>query len=411
MDISFEVDSEDFGTSAEHLVPDQVSIQEKPKYAPWHKPRKQWVREKQWWGSISGTFLEGDAQSPEKKTLRYFGLPGEELLDIRHLRNRLCDHNGNISIFGLNNNPESWGRAQEQLSRILDNPNICKTSCVERYGFNDLHSTRATLFKKVRDSGPFDVINLDFCDSVISPCIENTRLQALKNIVDYQLQFHSSPWLLFITTRSSRLASSADAFGILCKLIEKNLSNPEFAEEYISYFSDSINDENGKITLLDPSSLNDDYHSKLLVVGLLKWIFQFSASKNCSAKLTSIVSYDIEGEESSSDMISLCIRFKKELFPAVDHSGLTPHNPNSNSNEYSEPLLAARAIRKIALMKSLDEILASDINLYKEMTKQKMDLLEEAGKNVSDYVENVCTRDLQRIAMTSAEFKVLLENK
>lgn len=407
METGFDLESDDFGTTEERLVSGETAVIVEKKYAPWHKPRKQWVREKQWWAAIKNHILDHHLTSSVPQTLRYFGLPGEELLDVRHLHKRLGIHGGAISVFGLNNVPDSWKLAQEQLSRMLDTQNFCKTSCVERYGFNDLQSTNATLFGKIKRSGPFDVVNLDFCDSVISPCIENTRLLALKNIVDYQLQFHASPWLLFITTRSSRASSSEEAFRCLHGLINKNLSEQDFLCEFENTFNDLVGNcnVNGKKMLLDPAQLNGDAYSKMLVVGLLKWIFQFLAPKCCSAKLTSIVCYDIEGDKSSSDMVSLCIRFKKEISPTSDNSGLTPIQTTSSNLNFSEPVLAARALNKVASMQSVDDILSRDIDLYREMTKQKMELLEEAGKSADDYLEEVCAVDLRRFGLNSDEFK------
>ena len=409
MQNDFDLDSEDFGLSPETpSVKPELESSGVPKYAPWHKPRKQWVREKQWWGSISRYLLQDKEKFVGPQTIRYFGLPGEDLLDVMYLRKNLENEGAAISIFGLNHSPESWGRAQVQLSRLLDNPNVSSSSCVVQYSFNDLQYSHATLFRKVQESGPFDIVNLDFCDNIISPGFESTRLVAIKNLVDYQLQFHPSPWMLFITTRSSKLSSSEDIFHTLYELIKGNLASKEFMDAFSLHFGETLQGKEDERTLVARTELSDSHHSKLLIVGLLKWIFQVAVQRMCDAKLTSIVCYDIEGESSKNDMISLCIKFTKHLSTTSDSSGLTVVRQAPASIKNSEPLLAARSLSKVAKMKSVDVILKDDIKLYGQMTKQKMSLLEAAGKAVVDYVDNVCALDLDSFGVSREEFHNIL---
>ena len=55
----------------------------KKEFLPWHRPRKQFVRDRQWCGEI-GKLLEDSPR--EGGVLRYLGLPGADLLDLRCFR-------------------------------------------------------------------------------------------------------------------------------------------------------------------------------------------------------------------------------------------------------------------------------------------------------------------------------------
>ena len=58
-------------------------------YKPWHRPRKQFVRREQWSALLRRLYDErepGDA-------VRYLGLPGTDLIDLRYLYEEVCRAN------------------------------------------------------------------------------------------------------------------------------------------------------------------------------------------------------------------------------------------------------------------------------------------------------------------------------
>ena len=57
-------------------------------FLPWHRPRKHFVRREQWQQQIE---ILADAGQLEHQTIRYLGLPGTDLLDIRHFHRTLCE--------------------------------------------------------------------------------------------------------------------------------------------------------------------------------------------------------------------------------------------------------------------------------------------------------------------------------
>ena len=57
-------------------------------FLPWHKPRKQYVRGEQWCKEILKMV---DEVLPENNILKYLGLPGDDLLDLRYFHEQICD--------------------------------------------------------------------------------------------------------------------------------------------------------------------------------------------------------------------------------------------------------------------------------------------------------------------------------
>ncbi|GAB3244615.1 PP_RS20740 family protein [Chitinimonas naiadis] len=381
----FPVSEEDFGTTTN----DGNQKKEKT-FLPWHKPRKQWVREKQWWAQIREHIIEPAQEAADTGAIKYLGLPGEDLLDVRFFQKQLNPISKELHFLGFLNSQEAWGRAQDQLSQLLDSQGISKKSKIEMHDFDQMEHDNPLILSKVRKDGPFDIINLDFCDNLISPALQKRRLTALRNMLSYQLQLKPK-WLLFVTTRSSKATSCELAFEELLNCVKSNLGNHEFFEKFKAEFS-GITLNQGNDSSENPPTLKNEEHILIYVIGLLKWIFSFAVNEKSTAKLTSVVRYSIDGEESDNDMISMCIYFKRELTPPRDKFNLT--RPSNGTALPTEPTLAARALEKIAHMKSVDSILEEDQSTYTAMTRSKIGLLKDAGRDVTTYVDEMCSGDL-----------------
>jgi hypothetical protein len=78
----------------------------KRKFAPWHHPVKQIVRSKQW-AALSYRLIKDSRSAAQQKILRYFTLPGTDLLDVRVLAGALEPLGTKIEYFGFNASPSS----------------------------------------------------------------------------------------------------------------------------------------------------------------------------------------------------------------------------------------------------------------------------------------------------------------
>src|SRR5712671_1554546 len=66
----------------------RFSVPGKKNFLPWHRPRKQFVRNDQWCHYIQELLKELNMDSG---TLTYFGLPGVDLLDVRYFGAVVCE--------------------------------------------------------------------------------------------------------------------------------------------------------------------------------------------------------------------------------------------------------------------------------------------------------------------------------
>ena len=90
----------------------------KKTFLPWHKPRKQFVRSHQWCEQINSLLR---VMQPEGKALKYLGLPGTDLLDLRYFHARVCEpQNIGLRFLGFNSSANPDSDAQTELNIALD---------------------------------------------------------------------------------------------------------------------------------------------------------------------------------------------------------------------------------------------------------------------------------------------------
>ncbi|EIU7140314.1 PP_RS20740 family protein [Pseudomonas aeruginosa] len=391
----FDLDLEDFGLSQEEIPADVVAPEETVAdngFLPWHKPRKQWVRDKQWWSQISSHILP---HLTGIDTVRYFGLPGDDILDVRYLQQKLSDAGKSVFMLGLLSSPKSWESAQKQLSKALDSAGIHRDSAIEQLNFDHLDDARSLVYRKMERVGYFDVVNLDFCDNVIAPQLKSRRLTAIKNLLGYQFQVVPRRWLLFLTTRSSKNSSCLETFEMLAECLEQNLEVEDFWEEFqVRFESAPLSDR-----ALDREALEGQHFINAYTVGIFKYLVREAVENGYKIKMDSVVRYSIEGEDAGPDMISMCLVFTK----VIKAPGVVSEPP------LSEPVAALRGLKKLSEMRSVDEIIIEDSEKYAACVKQKMGLLERSGRNVDNYIESVCASDIAAMHITVEDLKSMIQ--
>jgi len=389
----FGLDLEDFGLSQEELpenvrAPVEGEAPDENLFLPWHKPRKQWVRDKQWWNQISSHILP---HLTGVDTVRYFGLPGDDILDVRYLQQKLSGAGKSVFMLGLLSSQKSWESAQKQLSKALDSAGIHKDSAIEQLNFDHLNDSRSLVYQKMERVGHFDVVNLDFCDNVIAPQLKSRRLSAIKNLLGYQFQVVPRRWLLFLTTRSSKSSSCLETFELLAECLDQNLGVEDFWTEYQARFGAApLRDRT-----IDREALDGQHFIDAYTVGIFKIIVNEAVEKRYKIKLDSVVRYGIEGEAAGPDMISMCLVFTK----VISRPGEVVQAP------LSEPDYALKGLRKLSEMRSVDEIIVEDVDKYAQCVKQKMGLLEQSGRNVDSYIRSVCAADIAAMRITDEDLK------
>ena len=147
----------------EYLAP-----QPAPKdFKPWHKPRKQFVRREQWSALLHRLYEKREPRDP----LRYLGLPGTDLLDLRYLHQQLCRANKRpLHFLGFNTEAQPGNSADVQMRVSLDEvlrlPNVDSQSDVINDDFRRIGNRDSIAWHRTLRLGPFDVVNIDLCDGL-----------------------------------------------------------------------------------------------------------------------------------------------------------------------------------------------------------------------------------------------------
>lgn len=348
---------------------------QKRDFQPWHKPRKQLIRIRQWRDEMVKLLQELEG-SLKARSLKYMSLPGDDLLDLRSYLDEL--ENRGIRIQYLGYNSISKAKIRALASSVAENDIrsrgsvVADGSIILQDRFESISSERSIAYVQTRSMAPFDVINLDFCDSVLgcAPRTEPSTLTALHHVLDFQRHARSEPWLLFITTRVDRDSIETSTYNLLLTKLRENASKyKSFAEEMKTLLGVEIPswpDQNSDVVLLPAQTV------KCTSIALGKWIVGIMRAgvEKWNVYLLKSYFYSVSGRE--PDMMSLCFRFERVAAAnRTDPMGLTSLGPTA-SFERPESDLATRYVKSIHMAVDVDELLARDSKLLKWLlTRQR----------------------------------------
>ena len=354
----------------------------KKAFKPWHKPRKQYVRDIQWRAQIVALLEEGRS---ERDTLRYLGLPGDDLLDLRYFHSEICaPRNIGLRFLGFNTSANPASDGQTDLNVSFDE--VRKLSAVDPNSdiiwddFKLIGDDNSTAWQKAKSLGPYDVINLDLCDGFGKHepgRLDETYYAAINKLLSLQAHRMDS-WLFFLTTRSERRHVHPD---LLARLVAKYLSNLGTCEAFkvASEEAFGISDE----STLSAAAGTPEGHLAVLLVGLCKWFLGLSTAHQPPwiVEVRSVIGYRVYARAEHDDLISIALRFTPTFSPVIDPMGIANHAvalPDEGS-------LAAEAVRKIEKRACADDILTDDATLQKRMEDAMADLLVQARYDADAY--------------------------
>lgn len=369
-------------TKVTGLQPNELPIQ---KYEPWHKPRKQMIRDKQWWGHLKRLIQK---YKKNQRTIKYFGLPGGDLLDIEHLRS--CMNNSSINdkelqFHGFIDNEVDKKKADSRVSVLLDYENISADSRVDRFSFDSVKNENSASWESIRRHGPYDFINLDFCNSIFK---EDTLI-ATHKLIDFQLKrLYSSPWLLCLTTRVDPDGINTDLIDKINNLLD-NLTEESLLQEISICFSEASNiiRTKGKRNFNEPP---EKAYSEVIQISFIVWIISQAFVHESNIELVSSMKYKVHQGNDYPDMCSFVFRFSKEDHTQEDPTGLVTSSCKSKILEESERLLIKiEAIKKLADSLDVDAHLNAHSDENQTYISQTKALLETCGFDVSHYEREV----------------------
>jgi len=363
--------------------------EEGPDFEPWHKPRKQWIRDKQWWGSLR-RLLSGSNRYNDIGTLKYFGLPGGDLLDIEFIRDCLTkDHNQagkSLLVHGIVNNKKDQESADSRMSSLLDQPNIHADSKIDRFNFGSLRTENSAGWSRVNAIGPYHFVNLDFCDCIF----QNETLESIYRFMDFQLKrHHGIPWLFCITTRVDRGGVNEDLFQKLNNILTQ-LDQDDVLGRIKECFDEAceiIESKEG----FSSEGVNDDVFSELVQICVVLWIVTYSLTHGSKIELTSSMKYRVHEGNEFPDMFSFVFRLEKKDRAAADVTGLVEDNgPVLEISLDRQIQLKVNAISKLSRSMDIDNYFEEKIDVQKEYANQMKALLSNCGWDVDRYMELVC---------------------
>jgi len=354
---------------------------------PWHRPRKQFVRERQWVEHSrrlidklkNGHFLQnGPGGKPE---IKYLTLPGIDYLDVRELASCCANLNVGLTITGFlaggEKNP-ARARAQFREESLKEAGHISDRSSTFSRRFEEISSVNGQAYRDLRRRGPFQVINVDACGSIALPSAGHAHrmVDAIFRIVELQLELCTSRWLLFLTADVTKESYSVAALQNMSRAIAENAEGSrEFSDGTISLLADS---DITVVQAIDAASESSgERFVKLFSLGFAKWIMHLAGSKDWHLKMHNSYFYSTTPESSRfPSMPCLAFEFIPPSPGLEDQFDVTNVEPLSRKNEEN---FAMRALSKVSEMEDLDERMFSDHTLRAEMIATTKNMLREIG--------------------------------
>ena len=333
-------------------------------FLPWHLPRKQFVRQHQWCEQIVRLL---DDSPLADGVLKYMGLPGIDLLDLRHFHSAVCEtRNISLRFLGFNSSATPTNDQHTQLNVSLDEvrrlPRVDPMSDVIGDNFALVAKEDSIACRKTRELGPYDVINLDLCDGFGAQApgsLDQSYYNAVGSLLALQSR-SKNPWLLLLTTRADKANVDTQVLQALLNKYNDNLAKcATFREASL---------ENFAIETAEALKAAADTADGLLAVfltGLCKWFLGLALAHQppTSVELRSVIGYRVIQNAANEDLISLALRFTPTFLPATDPIGLA----NQSAPAPDECALSTRALKRVAKRVDADRALAETVGLRQEM--------------------------------------------
>ncbi|MDD0812966.1 hypothetical protein PSQ20_21705 [Curvibacter sp. RS43] len=353
-------------------------------FLAWHRPRKQYVRHHQWCREVQALIA---TQKPKEGVLKYLGLPGLDLLDLRHFHAAICvQHAVKLRFLGFNTSARPNSAAQTELNVSMDEVKrlvqVDPRSEVIGDDFKQLANQKSMAFQKARELGPYDVINLDLCDGFGAGApggLQPSYYTAVNNLLSIQAR-NPAPWLLFLTTRADKPNINEAVLKVLIDKYCANLAQcPSFRDASRDHFAIETDEAVARATE-QPKGLLE-----VFLTGLCKWFLGLALGHTppISVELISVVGYRVDKGAEHEDLVSLALKFTPTHIAALDPLRLAADAANGPD----EGTLATKALRKVAKRLDADKKLANDAALLKQMTEDTASLLRLARYDAQKYME------------------------
>jgi hypothetical protein len=358
---------------------------EGPPWRPWHKPRKQWMRYHQWNKEIESLLARLNL---DDRAFRYLSLPGDDLLDFRVVA-ELCKTKGirTVRLVGFNaltdsrKSPQRLAFAQHEVYSL---DIVAENSDVHPDDFNAISDTESVAYKFAKEKGPYDVINLDLCDSFSGTDQKTSYYRAALNLFNLQAKNRAEPWVFLLTTRGDRRKVNTADFQMFWSLITANSrKSPTFRDGLETFYTDVPAD-----TVVDPVThaerLPPPRFEKLFGLCIGKWLLSLIAnSGRWTVRLCDSYWYRTQSSP-HPNMLSLSFLFEPFQVDLTDSTGLAGTDRPA-PQPYNEAAQAIGLLEMTNRLVDLDIYLRDDRDAFEESIAKSEVLLGKAGYPITGY--------------------------
>jgi len=374
-------DPEEFGES---VLPAEVSEAAVPmalsQLQPWHHPRKQYVRDRQW-KLYTERLVERlrDQNNIPSGVVKYLTLPGIDFFDVEVIGTAVADLGLRLEATGFLAEAEKESiraRSQFRTESLVKRGLIEDTSMTFPYRFEDLGHLKSQAYREIKTRAPFDVVNIDACGSIAPPTAQQpTRIiNAIHELLTIQFSRSRKKWLLFLTTDARNENLSQPVREALKDAIRQNsAASAEFRDGARSLLS---GDPDADIeAALAGAEGGDERFLQFFSLGFSKWILHNANAVDWDVKSRQFYCY---GPQDAEHPTMACMAFEfsprpvpmQDLFGAVENQAAPP----DNSTDYS-----MQALQRASSMDNLDLYLQENPQICAEFAANQRELLVAAG--------------------------------
>lgn len=366
-------------------------------FKPWHRERKQFIREHQWnfhaerlinrWLSLTKDIEDVPDSAPDSvqvpNPLRCLVLPGDDLLDVRSLWQRVNKLGCWIKYIGFNSSQGSkhlGSRVHVATNAVNALDKVVPSSEVLHDRFQSVGNPKSIAHQRMRDAGPYHIINIDLCDSLFPVTTSDPAeyYNALRQISQFQCECCTHPWLLFVTTQVEPPLKDTTGLAKLSSAVHQNCGNsPDFTAALHDLLAHKVYDE--AAAGLDLSSLADEEVCRFFGVALGKWLLHLVASATPPWSVRMLASYRYTIKEGVAPMFSFAFLFQRHKPTGLqDKTGLS-QSPVEPENPYDEKKYALNLVKAVSNIRDVEKMLADDPSLKSGITESAAGLMEAAG--------------------------------
>lgn len=367
-------------TTPRYEVPEPTQSK---KFMPWHKLRKQYVREKQWSKSLLDLLIEHPI---EGRPIKYLGLPGNELFDLRVLHKEVCVPK-ELSLHFLGFNTGAKVPGSDQMEIDLSTEEVKRLEMVDGQSkvmpddFRSLADHRSMAWSEAQRVGPFDVVNIDLCDGFgkeFPGKIDDTYYNAMREILTIQSSTNR-PWLLFLTTRVGQEYAHGSTFDRLRKVFEQNIST-------CAEFRDATSGRMRISSIADIRSAarSPRGYSNIFITGLSKWLVAFGrvSAPKAVVRLCDLMGYSVKRGAVVCDLVSAVFKVSPVMQPPRDRFNLASSRLVPIPSECE---IAVEIVDVVCNCEDVDASLRDDSEERRELLSRSSALMHAARYDGSEY--------------------------